>query len=345
MISVRSASSIGGNGVSSVILTKPTGVVAGDLLVLVAHNDPDGSASSITSPAGFTRLTGFSESIADYDNAGGKGKIWYRVATSGDVSASNYTVGVDSNTSSVVEMLCVTGQALTNPFNAGPTFSTNPTTDSTHVAPSVTPSVNDALLICGASAFSNSGARTYTPPSGMTEQTDQQADPTDFLWASTASLVLSGGSGTPTGTKAFTPSASTSKDANTFSLAIAPETGAPTANAGPDQTVNAGVLVTLDGTGSSDSDGTITGYQWSQTSGTAVTLSSTTVSQPTFTSPADINGQTLVFSLVVTDNDSNVSAPDTVTITVRKAPSRRVWMGTAWELIPRKVWNGTSWGP
>jgi hypothetical protein len=60
----------------------------------------------------------------------------------------------------------------------------------------------------------------------------------------------------------------------------------PVANSGPDQTVDAGVTVTLDGSGSSDADGTIAGYTWTQTAGTpTVTLSSRTVAQPTFRLP------------------------------------------------------------
>ncbi len=90
---------------------------------------------------------------------------------------------------------------------------------------------------------------------------------------------------------------------------------APTANAGPDQTVDRNVMVTLSGSGS-DSDGTIAGYTWSQTGGTAVTLSSASVASPTFTSPNTPAGETLTFSLVVTDNDGANSAADTVAITV-----------------------------
>src|SRR5262245_18644108 len=54
----------------------------------------------------------------------------------------------------------------------------------------------------------------------------------------------------------------------------------PAANAGPAQTVTSGVTVTLTGAGSSDIDGTIASYAWTQTVGTAVTLSSATVVQP-----------------------------------------------------------------
>lgn len=91
----------------------------------------------------------------------------------------------------------------------------------------------------------------------------------------------------------------------------------PVANAGVNQSVAADVTVTLDGTGSTDSDGTVASYAWTQTAGTTVTLSSATASQPTFDA-ADANdaGETLTFSLVVTDNDGGVSTADTVDIVV-----------------------------
>jgi glucose/arabinose dehydrogenase len=96
----------------------------------------------------------------------------------------------------------------------------------------------------------------------------------------------------------------------------------PVSNAGPDQSVNEGTLVTLTGLGSTDSDGTVASYAWSQTSGPAVTLSSTTASQPTFTAPSVSAATPLVFSLVVTDNDGAADAtPDSVTVTVNDVTS------------------------
>jgi len=95
--------------------------------------------------------------------------------------------------------------------------------------------------------------------------------------------------------------------------------GPPTANAGTDQSVYEGpTLVTLDGTGSSDAGaGTITDYAWTQTAGTTVALSDDTASQPTFTPPTvGAGGETLTFSLIVTDNDANDSTADTVDIVV-----------------------------
>jgi hypothetical protein len=94
---------------------------------------------------------------------------------------------------------------------------------------------------------------------------------------------------------------------------------APTANAGPAQSVNSGATVTLNGSGSSDSDGSIASYTWTQTAGGAVTLSSATVAQPTFTAPTVATATALTFSLVVTDNRGAASAASTVNITVNPA--------------------------
>ncbi len=93
---------------------------------------------------------------------------------------------------------------------------------------------------------------------------------------------------------------------------------APTADAGPDQGVNEEVLVTLDGSDSSDSDGSISSYQWTQTSGPNVTLSDSAAVSPTFTSPTVLSGvgpKTLIFSLQVIDNEGATNS-DTVAITV-----------------------------
>jgi hypothetical protein len=91
----------------------------------------------------------------------------------------------------------------------------------------------------------------------------------------------------------------------------------PTADAGPDQTVGQGVIVNLAGSGSTI-NGSITNYQWSQVSGTSVTLSSSTAQNPTFTAPGSAGA--LVFGLVVTDSASLQSSQNQVTITVGAAP-------------------------
>ncbi|RYG92741.1 hypothetical protein EU803_01140 [Loktanella sp. IMCC34160] len=108
--------------------------------------------------------------------------------------------------------------------------------------------------------------------------------------------------------------------ADTVTITVdAPNNTVPTANAGTDQLVLPNATVTLDGTGSNANDaGQTLTYTWSQTSGTTVTLSSTTAAQPTFTAPNLVIGDAdavLVFQLIVNDGFDN-SLADTVQITV-----------------------------
>ncbi|MEO5367390.1 MAG: PKD domain-containing protein [Magnetococcus sp. WYHC-3] len=87
----------------------------------------------------------------------------------------------------------------------------------------------------------------------------------------------------------------------------------PTASAGNDQTVAPSGAVALNGANSADSDGNITAYSWTQTSGTNVTLSGANTANATFTAPANVTD--LTFMLTVTDND-NQTATDNVTVHV-----------------------------
>ena len=91
----------------------------------------------------------------------------------------------------------------------------------------------------------------------------------------------------------------------------------PTAEAGPDQVVNAAATVALDGSGSRDTDGTIVSYLWEQTAGPGVTLSGSGA-QRSFTAPS--TAATLTFRLTVTDDDGATGA-DTVTVTVQPVGS------------------------
>lgn len=91
----------------------------------------------------------------------------------------------------------------------------------------------------------------------------------------------------------------------------------PVANAGPDQTVRRLSIVTLDGSGSYDPDGSIVGYRWRRISGPFVRLINPTSAVASFRAPR-LNGNpsvTLVFELTVTDN-SGATAKDQVVITV-----------------------------
>ncbi len=101
----------------------------------------------------------------------------------------------------------------------------------------------------------------------------------------------------------------------TVNPAVPPSNQSPTANAGPDQTVTlaagqTNINVTLNGSGSSDPDGTIATYNWTGTPDPANTVSPSV--------PLAVGNH--IFTLVVTDNNGATSTPDTVVITVNAAP-------------------------
>jgi len=78
------------------------------------------------------------------------------------------------------------------------------------------------------------------------------------------------------------------------------------------QTVLVNTLVTLDGTGSFDPDGSIQSYFWTQITGATVVLSGSTTATPTWTASS---GGTRSFRLTIIDN-SGQSSSDTVSIAV-----------------------------
>ncbi|MDH4125265.1 MAG: choice-of-anchor B family protein [Gammaproteobacteria bacterium] len=94
----------------------------------------------------------------------------------------------------------------------------------------------------------------------------------------------------------------------------------PHAIVGANQTVNAGVSVTLDGSASNDLNGDALSYQWTQLSGTAVTLSNASSESATFTAPSASSSQVLQFQLSVSDGVAEDTA--TTAITVRRAGNK-----------------------
>lgn len=125
-----------------------------------------------------------------------------------------------------------------------------------------------------------------------------------------------------------------------YSDAAEPANQLPVADAGPDQTVSdsdgvAGESVTLDGSGSSDPDGSIVSYEW--TEGTTSLGSGETL-------PVDLGDGTHTITLTVTDDDG-ATASDDVVITVEAPPSSSTTihvhdLDDLSEKLARGAWKG-----
>lgn len=87
----------------------------------------------------------------------------------------------------------------------------------------------------------------------------------------------------------------------------------PVAQAGPDQTVASGSLVTLNG---SDSEGTIDSFSWAQTGGPIVALSNASSAVATFIAPNVASAETLSFRLTVV-NETNQADTDSTNVIVQ----------------------------
>lgn len=103
---------------------------------------------------------------------------------------------------------------------------------------------------------------------------------------------------------------------HTISVFFAEINQLPVADAGPDQNVDEAEVVILSALNSMDPDDGIAGFVWRQVQGTAVVLSDATTAETSFTAPdVDVEGEALVFELVVTDN-SGATAVDSCIVNV-----------------------------
>ena len=215
-ISVRSSSLGTKNASGAVTVAKPAGASIGDLLVAFHSADQFGMVIAMTGPTGFgqqgtTYTAGMSGSGSCH------GKVWSKVVDGSE--STSFSLG--NSDTSAVGMLCVTGQDTTTPFAVTVTWGSGSSSTTSQPAPSVTPPVDNGLLVCWFSTTYNSGTPGYTPPPGMTEQQDA-GTAAGFTTACLDTQILVGGSGVATGTKTATLSVSTVNEPTNCTLVIAP---------------------------------------------------------------------------------------------------------------------------
>jgi hypothetical protein len=150
------------------------------------------------------------------------------------------------------------------------------------------------------------------------------------LWVQTGGSPIVDITNAATAQASFTaPAIGTGDTQLTFQLTVTDNLGAessdaivvtinaaPVADAGPDQIVQPGVSVTLDGAGSTDDGNGALSYAWMQTAGPPVSLSNSAAVKPAFSAPSGVTSDVdLTFQLTVTDADG-LQSSDSCTVTV-----------------------------
>lgn len=205
---------------------------------------------------------------------------------------------------------------------SAPTFTANETT---FVNLSCTNPIN-LIAVSKAGPDQTVGKNSLVTLDGSASS-DADTDPLTYLWTVPAGITLSS---TTTAKPTFTAPVVSSSTDYTFTLVVndgeanssaddviitVKPSNAPTANAGSNQTVDEITLVTLNGSATDPDAGDVLTYKWTVPSG--ITLSSTTVLNPTFTAP-EVWDNTVNYTLSLVANDGTVDSPvSQVVITVR----------------------------
>ena len=171
--------------------------------------------------------------------------------------------------------------------------------------------------------------------------TDADGDSLTYLWSHNSPLAIQLANSTSPSTT-FAAPAVDADTAVTFTLTVDDGIGIssdqvtitidhndlPTVKAGPDQTVQEGQTVMLNGT-AADNDGDHLTYRWSHDSTLPIVFANDASLSTTFAAPAVDADTEIIFTLTV--NDGLTDSTDTVLVTVNDVPDDSDFV-TTWRL-------------
>lgn len=143
-------------------INKPTGTIAGDVMVASIAATPD--TVGITPPSGWTIV----QNTVQTEDAGSHLITYYKIATGSEPANYSWSFSV-SHTGAVGGIATFSGVDTTSPIVSSASRAENGNTAVDHTAPSITAGTDDMLVTVH--EYQSSG--TWTPPGGMAEAVDK----------------------------------------------------------------------------------------------------------------------------------------------------------------------------
>lgn len=183
-------------------VTKPSGVVDGDLLIVCGSIDPDASSSALRGPAGWTTVHSGGAGPSTPPGQAGWFRVWTKIAAT---EPASWQFGAIDTSSAQFTALRVTGFTGTPRIAVVASGGTTAKL-TTHLAPTVTAAAGD-LLVCGWQIIPQSTAATYVAQVSMTQHGTAGSVSGTWLRHLVASELIAGAgaTGTRTMTTSITP--------------------------------------------------------------------------------------------------------------------------------------------
>ena len=191
MAAVQSVSSTTFSSTSTVVVTKPSGLAVGDLMVAQIVG------SSLSTPSGWTLIR--SDNIASDPYS----TLFYKFADSTDTAASNFSFALSGSSSAAGGILRIDGVSQGRPIwaDAGSTNQTD--TDSPSFANTITPSIASSIIIIfGSTSQADTGNTVATYALATSSPTFTEAWDTNNSNGTNVSKIMCCAYGTRTQTTA-----------------------------------------------------------------------------------------------------------------------------------------------
>jgi len=192
-IALRGTATTATTGTTTLVINKPTGVVVGDVLIAVISQV--GNNTTITSPSGWVLIDGRSLAGSTLRF----GAVYYKIAVSSDLTATNYTFTGGTNTNSLSGVIAAfSGVDNTTPFDATNGTITVGNSATVTAAATTTTTANAAVIMLGMEGGSDNltwSNWTTTSPGNLTEIGEAKRNSTSagIAWATKATAGSTGG--------------------------------------------------------------------------------------------------------------------------------------------------------